>query len=77
MLKKAGLSLAEIKRSLEKGIDDSLIRRFDDWGKGRDGGQMPGVGLRPTGRPSPDNGLRPGGKSIVRGWTNGRDCSSR
>ena len=40
MLKKAGLSLIQIKRKLEKGIDDSLIGRFDDWGKRSDGGQM-------------------------------------
>ena len=40
MLKKAGLSLIQIKRKLEKGIDDSLIGRFDDWEKGIDGGQM-------------------------------------
>ena len=39
MLKKAGLSLVDIKRKLGKGIDDSLIRRFDHWGKERDGGQ--------------------------------------
>ena len=40
MLKKAGLSLAEIKRKVGKGIDDSLIGRFDDWEKERDGGEM-------------------------------------
>ena len=40
MLKKAGLSLVEIKRKLGKGIDDSLSGRFDDWEKGIDGGQM-------------------------------------
>ena len=34
------MSLVEIKRKLGKGIDDSLIGRFDDWGKRRDGGQM-------------------------------------
>ena len=47
MLKKAGLSLIQIKRKLEKGIDDSLIGRFDDLGKGKDGEQMSGSGLRP------------------------------
>ena len=48
MLKKAGLSLVEIKKRLGKGIDDlligglddSLIGRFDDLVKGRDRGQM-------------------------------------
>jgi len=44
MLKKAGLSLVEIKRKLGKGIDDSLIGRFDDWEKRRDGGQMSAAG---------------------------------
>ena len=40
MLKKAGLSLVEIKRKMGKGMDDSLIGTFDDWEKERDGGQM-------------------------------------
>ncbi len=44
MLKKAGLSLIEIKGKLGKGIDDSLIGRFDDWEKGRDGEQMSEAG---------------------------------
>ncbi len=44
LLKKAGLSLIEIKRKMGKGIDDSLIGRFDDWGKGRDGGQISEAG---------------------------------
>jgi DNA-binding transcriptional MerR regulator len=49
MLKKAGLSLIEIKRKLGKGIDDSLIGRFDDWGKRRDGGQMSEAGRQKSG----------------------------
>jgi len=53
MLKKAGLSLVEIKRKLGKGIDDSLIGRFDDWRKRRDGGQMSEAGLRPIGAYAP------------------------
>ena len=44
MLKKAGFSLAEIKRKLGKGIDDSLIGTFDDWEKERDGGLMSKAG---------------------------------
>ena len=47
MLKKAGLSLVEIKRKMGKGIDDSLIGGLDDLGKGKDGEQMSGSGLRP------------------------------
>ena len=53
MLKKAGLSLVEIKRKLGKGIGDLLIGRFDDWEKGRDGGQMSDAGLRPIGAYAP------------------------
>ena len=49
MLKKAGLSLAEIKRKMGKGIDDSLIGTFDDWEKGRDAGQMSEVGSQRAG----------------------------
>lgn len=49
MLKKAGLSLIEIKGKLGKGIDDLLIGRFDDWEKGRDGGQMSGAGSQGSG----------------------------
>ena len=44
LLKQAGLSLVEIKRTLGKGIEDLLIGRFDDWEKGRDGGQMSDAG---------------------------------
>jgi DNA-binding transcriptional MerR regulator len=44
MLKKAGLSLVEIKRKMGKGIDDLLIGRFDDWEKERDGGLMSKAG---------------------------------
>ena len=44
MLKKAGLSLAEIKRKMGKGIDDPLIGTFDDWEKERDGGLMSKAG---------------------------------
>ena len=52
MLKKAGLSLVEIKRKMGKGIDDlligglddSLIGKLDDSGKGRDGGLMSKAG---------------------------------
>ncbi|MBT6500647.1 MAG: MerR family transcriptional regulator [Deltaproteobacteria bacterium] len=49
MLKKAGLSLAEIKRKLGKGIDDLLIGRFDDWEKERDGGLMSKAGSQWSG----------------------------
>ena len=49
MLKKDGLSLIQIKRKLGKGIDDSLIRKLDDWEKGRDGGQMSGTGSQLAG----------------------------
>ena len=57
MLKKAGLSLVEIKRKLGKGIDDSsigglddsLIGTFDDWEKGRDAGQMSKAGSQMSG----------------------------
>ena len=43
-LKRAGLSLVEIKRKMGKGIEDLLIGRFDDWEKGRGGGQMSEAG---------------------------------
>ena len=49
MLKKAGLSLAEIKRKMGKGIDDSLIGRLDDSGKGRDTEQMSKAGSQMSG----------------------------
>ena len=48
MLKKAGLSLAEIKRKMGKGIDDPLIGTFDDWEKERDGGEMLEAGTEPV-----------------------------
>ena len=49
ILKKAGLSLVEIKRKLGKGIDDSLIGRFDDWEKGRHRGQTSTTGSQRSG----------------------------
>ena len=49
MLKKAGLSLIQIKRKLGKGIDDSSIGKLDDWGKGRYEGQMSGAGSQLSG----------------------------
>ena len=53
MLKRAGLSLVEIKGKLGKGIENLLIGRFDDWGKERDGGLMSRSGLRPIGAYAP------------------------
>ena len=86
MLKKAGLSLVEIKRKLGKGIDDSLIGRFDDWEKGIDGGQMLEARSQTCPQRSrharhlPANARRwQAGREAqprragVRGWTNGRN----
>ena len=49
MLKKAGLSLVEIKRKMGKGIDDLLIGGLDDWEKGSSWGQMSEAGGQESG----------------------------